>query len=144
LNPVRVLVVDDDNSRRAYLVQFLSEQGFDVKEADGIDTALVQVDQGWPEVMVLDMQMPNPHGDSTEAGLAVMRALVDRRERPGVVVFTADLASPSTEAARELEAVAVIDKAVNLDKLPRVESLGWQICAAWQWRRRWREARSAS
>ena len=57
-----ILVVDDDKSVTAMLSSLLSKQGFTVVEAhDGLD-AMVQVRQHVPDLIVLDIMMPEING----------------------------------------------------------------------------------
>ncbi|MFW5734246.1 MAG: response regulator [Oceanidesulfovibrio sp.] len=60
-----VLVVDDDDSIREYLSQLLTDQGYDVDTAvDGMD-ALKRVSAKPPDIIVLDIMMPNMDGMET-------------------------------------------------------------------------------
>jgi DNA-binding NtrC family response regulator len=123
--PVRVLVVDDEDAQRTQIATLLDESGYDVMQANGIETALASLQEPWAEVLVLDMHMPNAAGEADRAGLVVLEALAGREICPGVVVLTAEPASPNARAATNLGAAAVLDKAHDLDKLPE------QVCNAW-------------
>ena len=58
----RVLVVDDDSSIREILKRFLSERSFDVQTAaDGVE-ALKSVATYQPDVVLLDIRMPEMDG----------------------------------------------------------------------------------
>jgi signal transduction histidine kinase/DNA-binding response OmpR family regulator len=60
-----VLVVDDDDSIREYLSQLLADQGYEVDTAvDGMD-ALKRVSASQPDLVVLDIMMPNLDGMET-------------------------------------------------------------------------------
>lgn len=60
-----VLVVDDDDSIREYLSELLHDQGYDVDTAvDGMD-ALKRVSSNLPDIIVLDLMMPNMDGMET-------------------------------------------------------------------------------
>lgn len=77
--PARVLVVDDDESVRAVLADFLGTRGYVVQQApDGIG-ALRAVAADPPEVILLDVAMP---GLSGPEALPTLRALA-----PGVNVI---------------------------------------------------------
>lgn len=134
--PVRVLVVAGEDTWRGAVVKFLAAEGFDVKEADTTDRALAHLAQKWPEVLVLDLQTPKSEGHPNDGGMMVLQALAGRPDRPGVVAFAADPSSSTADAARELGAIAVLDRRADLSKLPVAESLGWKICSAWHWHRR--------
>jgi DNA-binding response OmpR family regulator len=57
-----VLVVDDDDAIRAALERALSHEGFDVRLAPGGRAALREVQAAAPDVMVLDVTMPDLDG----------------------------------------------------------------------------------
>jgi DNA-binding NarL/FixJ family response regulator len=124
--------------------KFLKEEGFEVREASNAHSGLRQIGEHRPEVIVLDLEMPSPEGERNGAGLTFLRALAGREARPGVVAFAADPTSATARTAQELGAVAVLDRAADLAKLPVGESLGWKICTAWHWQRRRLEAVSAA
>lgn len=57
-----ILVVDDDQAIRTMLVMNLQLEGYDTREAaDGIE-ALDLVEQAMPDLMILDVMMPNLDG----------------------------------------------------------------------------------
>jgi DNA-binding response OmpR family regulator len=59
---VVVLVVDDDPATRALCRSALKKKGFVVQEAaDGCE-ALAQVEQQYPDVILMDVMMPNMDG----------------------------------------------------------------------------------
>ena len=56
--PIRVLVVDDDDDNRGWVVRLLADVGFDVREtADGAAVAAA-FDAFGPQLVLLDMNMP--------------------------------------------------------------------------------------
>jgi len=58
----KILVVDDDPNLRVLLRQMLALRGFDVVEAeDGLD-ALTMVEEAEPDLVVLDVMMPDVDG----------------------------------------------------------------------------------
>jgi DNA-binding NtrC family response regulator len=56
---VDVLVVDDEEPIRALLADALKEEGYDPRTAASADEALAAVDRRTPDVIVLDMRMPD-------------------------------------------------------------------------------------
>jgi len=61
-NPIRVLVVDDEEDVRDYLRRALADAGFDVETAvDGLD-AMAKVRQHPPDAISLDLVMPRHSG----------------------------------------------------------------------------------
>ena len=56
---VHVLVVDDEESLRTLLADALAEEGYEPRTAGSADEALAAVDRRVPDVIVLDMRMPD-------------------------------------------------------------------------------------
>jgi DNA-binding response OmpR family regulator len=79
----RVLVVDDDDVGRSTLAEILRLEGFTVEEAEGGRAALRHLEGGNPEVMLLDLKMPDM------SGLAVLEAAGRLSPETQVIVFTA-------------------------------------------------------
>jgi two-component system response regulator MprA len=81
--PSRVLVAEDDQSLRDALARVLAFEGYDVRlAADGAD-ALADIAAAPPDVVVLDVMMPNVDG------LTVCRRLRERGDRTPVLMLTA-------------------------------------------------------
>ena len=111
--PVRVLVVDDSALMRKALKSMLVDAGFDVDTArNGLD-ALDQVRQHPPDVVTLDVNMPEMDGMTCLARLMT--------EHPLPVVMVSSLTDPDarlTLEALELGAVDYVPKpggTVSLD-----------------------------
>ena len=98
----RVLVVDDDEPIARMMAEFLAEHGFVADWAGGGRSALAKVKASPPDVMVLDLRMPEMDGRQL---LLAVRAL---GLGPRVVLFSADRAV--AEAARELACEAFVEK----------------------------------
>ena len=98
----RVLVVDDDEPIARMMAEFLAEHGFEADWAGGGRAALTKIKAGPPDVMVLDLRMPDLDG---RALLATVRGLgLD----PRVVLFSAD--REVADAARELACEGFVEK----------------------------------
>ncbi|MCA1828012.1 MAG: response regulator [Myxococcales bacterium] len=98
----RVLVVDDDEPMARMMAEFLAEHGFVSDWAGGGRAALARVRSNPPDVMVLDLRMPEMDGRQL---LGAIRAL---GQSPRVVLFSADREVAS--AARELACDAFVEK----------------------------------
>lgn len=98
----RVLVVDDDEPIARMMAEFLAEHGFEADWAGGGRAALGKIKSDLPDVIVLDLRMPDLDG---RALLAAVRAL---GLAPRVVLFSAD--REVAAAARELACEAFVEK----------------------------------
>ena len=98
----RVLVVDDDEPIARMMAEFLAEHGFEADWAGGGRPALAKIEAVPPDVLVLDLRMPDMDG---RALLAVVR---ERGLSPGVVLFSAD--REVAAAAQELRCEAFVEK----------------------------------
>lgn len=58
----RILVVDDDPLHRALIAEYLGLEGFDVCEAEDGPRALARASELEPDIVVLDVQMPEMNG----------------------------------------------------------------------------------
>lgn len=70
-NPARVLVVDDEASIRALLSATLRLTGFEVRVASGGQEALSAAAEFAPDLVVLDVMMPDLDGFAVAQGLRV-------------------------------------------------------------------------
>jgi len=98
----RVLVVDDDEPIARMMAELLAEHGFEADWAGGGRAALAKIKSDPPDVIVLDLRMPDLDG---RALLAAVRAL---GLAPHVVLFSAD--REVAAAARELACEAFVEK----------------------------------
>ena len=62
MNNVKVLVVDDQEDFRDFLVTYLEGEGFATLQADDGDTALDTIREQKPQLILLDVMMPNKNG----------------------------------------------------------------------------------
>lgn len=80
--PVRLLLVDDEASLREPLADYLSRQGFDVRQAADAAKARSALLDETPDLVLLDIMMPG------EDGISLCRHLVESRNLP-VIFLTA-------------------------------------------------------
>ncbi|MBH5321190.1 response regulator [Aurantiacibacter sediminis] len=81
-DPVKLLLVDDEPALRQSLAEYLSRQGFVVKEAEDANKARSTLLDWTPDLVLLDIMMPG------EDGLSLCRHLVEARGLP-VILLTA-------------------------------------------------------
>jgi DNA-binding response OmpR family regulator len=73
MSEARLLLVDDDVTHLDVLAERLSGDGFDVTAAASGSEALERLDVAWPDLVILDLMMPDMDG-RTLAGLIKLRA----------------------------------------------------------------------
>lgn len=78
-----ILIVDDDPEIRSLLAHYLGGQGFRVSVAPDKRECERQIDTGDPNLVVLDVMLPDG------SGLDICRGLRDRRSRLPIIVLTA-------------------------------------------------------
>ena len=98
----RVLVVDDDEPIARMMAEFLAEHGFEAEWAGGGRAALAKMEADPPDVLVLDLRMPDMDGR------ALLGAARGKGLAPRVVLFSAD--REVAAAARELQCEAFVEK----------------------------------
>ncbi|WP_046003981.1 response regulator [Pseudoalteromonas rubra] len=80
---MRLLLVEDDALLAQGLIQSLKKEGYAVEHADTCASALGAIEAMTPELVVLDLGLPD--GD----GLTVLKALKQQRAQVGVLILTA-------------------------------------------------------
>ncbi len=118
---LRVLIVDDSEIERYALRQFLPSSAFEVIEASGGYDGLRLARQSHPDLIFLDLAMPDVHGLEV---LKMLKAIQDTRNIP-VILFTSqraeDIGEEEAAAASALllksemsrEAVAAVIRRVS-------------------------------
>ncbi len=84
-----VLVIDDDPAVRDLLTNYLVKEGFWVKTASTTEEGLRLAKAAQPDVITLDVLMPDKHLDGWTA-LALLKADPDLANIPVVMVTIAD------------------------------------------------------
>ena len=108
----RVLVVDDDVSLRQSVAQVLEDEGYTVDHApDGL-SALSQVEQNRPDLILLDVLMPNMNGRQV---LERLRGDRNTADIP-ILVMTA-VSGIETNQTMALGASDIVEKPFDLDEL---------------------------
>jgi len=108
----RVLVVDDDTALRKSVAQVLEEEGYEVDHAtDGLN-ALDRVAQNRPDLILLDVLMPNMNGRQ------FLETLRQNRETADIPILVMSGVS-GIEANRSMAASAtdIVEKPFDLDEL---------------------------
>ena len=104
----RVLVVDDDPDILEALSEILEAEGYDVQRARNGREALQRLEQGLPDLVLLDLMMP------VMDGWEFARSL-DPGARPPIIVLSAD--RNVSVKAKEIGALGWLAKPFELTEL---------------------------
>jgi DNA-binding response OmpR family regulator len=118
----RILVVDDELEVRLVLGEFLGARGYDVQLAESGMRALEIVEEFNPQVVLLDVTMPEMDGVET------LRQLLEVRPGLSVIMVTANSDVGTTSKLLALGAADYIPKPFDLDYLDQAISI--QVSAA--------------
>ena len=83
MNPIRVLIVDDDDLFRKSIRRELAKMGYDVHQAEDSRQALSQIRSFPPDVILLDVRLPD------QDGLQLLRVIKSRDPSIEIVMLTA-------------------------------------------------------
>lgn len=106
-----VLIVDDDASMRALFIDILEDSGLTLRAAAGGAEAILMIEEQRPDLIVLDLSMPD--GD----GFSVLQFLRERSAFIPTIVATANDDMESLRRALELGAKDYIVKPFRNDQL---------------------------
>lgn len=106
-----ILVVDDDATVRATLVEFFEMIGMQALSAATATAAVEAAAQHLPDVIVMDLRLPDA------AGLSLLDAL--RRDDPesAIIVLTGHADVPTAVGAMQCGALDLLEKPVDLNAL---------------------------
>ncbi len=107
----RILVVDDEKLVRWSLRQKCQEWGYQVVEAEDGGTALRVAHNETPDVVLLDVRLPDL------SGLEVLEKLKQTGEARAVILMTADPQLDDVKAALRLGAYDFVGKPLDFDEL---------------------------
>jgi two-component system response regulator AtoC len=108
---IRVLVADDEKNLRELLVRELARRGHSVTGAPDGRTALDQMAEEVPDILLLDMKMPGV------AGIDVLRTLQEYPEAPQVIVMTGFQEVSTAVEAMKLGAYDYLTKPARIEEL---------------------------
>jgi len=106
-----LLVVDDDAASRRLVAAIFGAEGFRVVAAPDGKAALASADRETPDVVLLDMQMPEMDG------LEVLEALMKSRPNLPVVMLTADREVKTAVRATRLGAYDYLTKPIDQEEV---------------------------
>lgn len=107
----KVLLVDDEDVFRDATARQLSVRGFIVHTAGSGESALEQVRNDPPEVVVLDQQMPGMHGSDTFIEIKKINPLIE------VIMLTGNTSVDNAIELMQLGTFDYLMKPINIDNL---------------------------
>ena len=111
MDRLNILVVEDGETQREMLTEFLASEGHTVAGAEDGDRAIRQVRDGHFDLLLLDYKMPGMNG------IDVLREIKKLNPQISVVMMTAYGTIETAVDAMKLGAVDYISKPIDLDEL---------------------------
>lgn len=108
-----ILIVDDETNIRLMLRTALTTDGYSVDEATNGREGLKAIELRKPDVMILDLSMPELDGMGVLAAIQSMRPA----KRPRIIVLTAYGSIPVAVKATRLGAMDFLEKPVSPDEV---------------------------
>ena len=118
----KILVIDDEPDVRQLIEHFLTEKGFEVRIAENGRLGLAALDTFTPDVVLLDMHMPELDGVET------LKRLADRAPALPVIMVTVNDDVETTSHLLQLGAADYVPKPFNLEYLE--QAINIQLSAA--------------
>lgn len=108
-----ILVVDDEETNRELFRQVLTIQGYDVLEADSGEKAIAVVQASKPDLVLLDLFMPEGDGLTV---LNAVRSNAETKEIP-IVVITAAANEDIHQKTQKAGCNALLRKPVDMTQM---------------------------
>ena len=107
--PIKVLLVDDEDRFRSSLAERLTLREFDVSEAANGEEAIRAVRLNRPDVVLLDLTMPEMSGE------VVLKEIKAIDQEVQVIILTGHGSIESAKDTGKLDAFAYLEKPCELD-----------------------------
>ncbi len=109
----RILVADDEEGVRSFLVRFLRGNGYDVDEAEDGEQALASIMENRPDLLVLDIYMPKL------SGLDILTRMREAKLDTPVIVVSGFADGPLVQSVME-HGAAFLRKPISLKELKKL------------------------
>ena len=107
----RILIVDDEPNIRTTLRRALDLEGFEVALAEDATSALAAVTDGRPDLVLLDLKLPD------HDGLWMLRGISRLADPPPVVMMTGHGSTDAAVEAMKLGAIDFLEKPLAVERL---------------------------
>lgn len=111
MQKLSILVVEDGQSQREMLRDFLRDEGYDVSEAENGEKALKRVKDGYFDLLLIDYRMPGMDGMQVLEGVKRINPEID------VIMMTAYGTVDTAVRAMKSGAADYITKPIDLEEL---------------------------
>lgn len=113
---MRVLIVDDIEMARRILREVLEKEGIQVYEATNGEEAVFMYEQTHPDVITLDLAMP----DKEDSGLEVLKEIRSKDADVKILVITGETTVKNFVDSVSNGANVFMLKPINLEKLIKI------------------------
>lgn len=113
-NKKSILYVEDNPDNRSLIRRVLEAEGYKVLEAPSARTALEALEQGNPDLILMDINMPDMDGYALTARIRAMSA----HTQVPIVAVTANVMRGDREKSLEAGCDGYIQKPIDIDELP--------------------------
>lgn len=110
----RILVIDDEKLICAMLKEFLEGRGFEVSTASDVYSAIRELKEFAPDVVLLDLKMPDVDG------LELLQIIRRTMKGKDVIIITGDVNETVARKAMEEGALSYVLKPIDFSYLLRV------------------------
>ena len=112
----KILVVDDEREIADALAPFLAACGYGVLTAQNAHEAFKLMEKEKPDLLMLDMRMPEVSGEEFLTYLRI-RERIERRDRLPVIILSGALTQHLVPELIELGADGIIAKPMNMERI---------------------------
>jgi len=109
-----ILYVEDNSDNRSLVRRVLEAEGYQLMEAPNAEAALSLLDKGNPDLILVDINMPDMDGYTLTAKIRAMPA----HTRVPIVAVTANVMRGDREKSLEAGCDGYIQKPIDIDNLP--------------------------
>lgn len=109
-----ILYVEDNFDNRSLVRRVLEAEGYQLMEAPNAAAALKLLEQGEPDLILMDINMPDMDGYTLTAKIRAMPA----HTRVPIVAVTANVMRGDREKSLEAGCDGYIQKPIDIDNLP--------------------------
>jgi two-component system cell cycle response regulator DivK len=109
-----ILYIEDDSNNRILVRRILQAEGYTVLEAENATQALVVLDAHLPDLIFMDINMPDIDGYTLTSRL---KSLTQLNSVP-IIAMTANVMKGDRERSLEAGCDGYIQKPIDVDKLP--------------------------